>query len=61
MDESDLQSYQKYLKEAISLAQTLSKNTNPTIYELGHYLADNVLAKVCMVIAKRNDRDELIL
>ena len=27
MDESDLQSYQKYLKEAISLAQTLSKNT----------------------------------
>ena len=60
MDESDLQSYQKYLKEAISLALTLSKNTNPTIYELGHYLADNVLAKVCMVIAKRNEKDELI-
>ncbi len=60
MDESDLQSYQQYLKEAISLALNLSKNKNPTIYELGHYLADNVLAKVCMVIAKRNDRNDLI-
>lgn len=60
MDESDLQSYQQYLKEAISLALTLSKNKNPTIYELGHYLADNVLSKICMVIAKRNDRDDLI-
>ena len=46
MDESDLQSYQQYLKEAISLALTLSKNKNPTIYELGHYLADNVLSKI---------------
>jgi len=60
MDESDLQSYQQYLKEAISFALTLSKNKNPTIYELGHYLADNVLAKVCMVIAKINDKDKLI-
>jgi len=60
MDESDLRAYQDYLKEAISLALTLSKNKNPTIYELGHYLADNVLAKVCMVIAKKNDRNDLI-
>ncbi len=60
MDESDLQSYQQYLKEAISFAQTLSKKKNPTIYELGHYLADNVLAKVCMVIAKRKNKDNLI-
>jgi len=60
MDESDLQSYQQYLKETISLALTLSKNKNPTIYELGHYLADNVLSKICMVIAKRNDKDDLI-
>jgi len=60
MDESDLQSYQQYLKEAISLARTLSKKKNATIYELGHYLADNVLAKVCMVIAKKINKDELI-
>ncbi len=60
MDESDLQSYQQYLKEAISLALNLSKNKNPTIYELGHYLADNILAKACMVIAKRNGRDDFI-
>ena len=55
MDESDLRAYQKYLKKAISLAQKLSTSENPTIYELGHYLADNVLAKVCMVIAKRKN------
>jgi len=60
MDESDLRAYQKYLKEALSLAITLSKNKNPTIYELGHYLVDNILSKFCMVIAKRNDKDELI-
>lgn len=60
MNESDLRAYQQYLKEAISLARTLSKHKNPTIYELGHYLADNVLSKVCMVIAKRNDKDDLI-
>ena len=60
MEKSDLQSYQNYLKKAISFAQKLSINENPTIYELGHYLADNVLAKICMVIAKRNDKDELI-
>jgi len=60
IDKSDLKEYQDYLKEAISLARKLSINKNPTIYELGHYLADNILAKVCMVIAKRNDRDDLI-
>lgn len=44
----------------IRLALTLSKNKVPVIYELGHYLADNILSKVNMVVAKKNKSDDLI-
>ena len=60
MDSADIRSYNTTLKKMISLAKNLAKNEIPIIYELGHYLADNVLSKVCMVAMAQNNRKDLI-
>ena len=60
MDNADIRSYNTTLKKMLSLAKNLAKNEIPIIYELGHYLADNVLSKVCMVVMAKNNRKDLI-
>ncbi|NVM44108.1 MAG: hypothetical protein HWN79_04235 [Candidatus Lokiarchaeota archaeon] len=60
MDTANIRSYNTTLKKMISLAKNLAKNEIPIIYELGHYLADNVISKVCMVVLARNNRPDLI-
>lgn len=60
MDNANIRSYNTTLKKMISLAKNLAKNEIPIIYELGHYLADNVLSKVCMVVMAEKNRKDLI-
>jgi len=60
MDKKTIDSYKKTVKKMISLASTLIKNEIPEIYELGHYLADNVLSKVSMIILAEKKRPDLI-
>ncbi len=60
MDKANIRSYNTTLKKMISIAKNLAKNEIPIIYELGHYLADNVLSKICMVVMAENNRIDLI-
>jgi len=39
------------LRTMLSYAMALSESNVPTVYELGHYLADNILTKVCLTVA----------
>ena len=36
------------------LAKELSNLENPQLYELGHYLTDNIISRICMLIALEN-------
>ncbi len=60
MDAKTIESYKRTVKKMVSLAKTLIKNEIPVIYELGHYLADNVLSKVSMIILAEKNRVDLI-
>ncbi|MFW9999384.1 MAG: hypothetical protein ACFE9Q_16105 [Candidatus Hodarchaeota archaeon] len=60
METKKIESYKKTVKKTISLARTLVKNQIREIYELGHYLADNVLSKVSMIILAEKNRLDLI-
>jgi len=60
MDKKTIESYKRTVKKMVSLAKTLIKNEIPVIYELGHYLADNVLSKVSMIILAEKKRVDLI-
>ena len=60
MDKKTIDSYKKTVKKMISLARTLVKSEIPVTYELGHYLADNVLSKVSMIILAEKNRPDLI-
>jgi hypothetical protein len=37
-------------------AKELSNSDNPQLYELGHYLTDNIISKICMLIAIENNQ-----
>ncbi len=60
MDKKTIESYKITVKKMVSFAKTLVKNELPVIYELGHYLADNVLSKVSMIILAEKNRPDLI-
>lgn len=45
------------LIEMYQLALELSNSEIPKLYELGHYLTDNLISKLCMVIASESDKD----
>ncbi len=51
MIKSSIKEINETIKTMLSYALTLSESQVPTIYELGHYLADNILTKVCLVVA----------
>lgn len=48
MVKSSIKEIHETLKNMLSYAMALSESKIPTIYELGHYLADNILTKVCL-------------
>lgn len=60
MDKKTIDSFNKTVKKMISLAKTLVEGQIPEIYELGHYLADNVLSKASMIILAQKNRPDLI-
>lgn len=37
-------------------AKELSNSDNPQLYELGHYLTDNIVSKICMLVAIENNQ-----
>ncbi len=37
-------------------AKELSNSDNPQLYELGHYLTDNIISKICMLVAIENNQ-----
>lgn len=47
----------KILIEMFQFAKEMSLSEIPKIYELGHYLTDNLLSKICMVIGKEKGID----
>jgi hypothetical protein len=51
MPRSNLQEIYETIKTMLSYALALSESPMPTVYELAHYLADNILAKICMAVA----------
>ncbi len=48
------------LKRMLAVGKTLVKNENSEIYELGHYIADNVLTKLCMLVGIEKNRPDLV-
>ena len=50
----------KTLKRMLGVGKFLAKNEMSEVYELGHYIADNVLVKVCMLIGLEMNREDLI-
>lgn len=51
MPRSSLEEIHETIKTMLSYALALSENPVPTVYELAHYLADNILAKICLAVA----------
>ncbi|MHA2051691.1 MAG: hypothetical protein ACW986_18930 [Promethearchaeota archaeon] len=51
MPRSSLQEIHETIKIMLGYALALSENPIPTVYELAHYLADNILAKICLAVA----------
>lgn len=43
------------LIEMYQFALELSETEIPKLYELGHYLTDNLISKICLVVAKESD------
>ncbi len=37
-------------------AKELSNSDNPQLYELGHYLTDNIISKICILVAIENNK-----
>lgn len=48
------------LKRMLAVGKFLAKNEMSEVYELGHYIADNVLTKVCMLIGIEKKREDLV-
>jgi len=48
---SSLDEIHDTIKTMLSYALALSDSQVPTVYELGYYLADNILAKICLAVA----------
>lgn len=48
------------LKRMLAVGKSLIKSEISEVYELGHYIADNVLSKVCMLIGLKENRKELV-
>ena len=48
---SSLDEIHDTIKTMLRYALALSESQVPTVYELAHYLADNILAKVCLAVA----------
>ena len=46
----------KIIIKMYQLAKELSNFNNPPLYELGHYLTDNIISKICMLIAIENNQ-----
>ncbi len=42
------------IKKMFSFAKELCNSDNPQFYELGHYLTDNLISKICIIIAIEN-------
>ncbi len=51
MVKSSIKEIHDTIKTMLSYALALSESRIPTVYELAHYLADNILAKVCLAVA----------
>ena len=51
MVKSDIIQIHQTIKSMLGYAMALSESPIPEIYELGHYLADNILTKICLVVA----------
>lgn len=56
----DLIAIKKTLKIMLEIAKGLSSNNSPYVYELGHYLADNLLTKICLTVAIEKGKKNLI-
>jgi len=48
------------LKRMLAVGKYLANNEMSEVYELGHYIADNVLGKICMLIGLENNREDLV-
>ena len=51
------QTERRILIEMYQFALELSNSEIPKLYELGHYLADNLISKICMVVAQECDNN----
>jgi len=45
----------KIIRNMFSFAKELCNSNIPQFYELGHYLTDNLISKICINIAIEND------
>jgi hypothetical protein len=54
MTTNTLENEKKILIEMFQFAKEFSYSEIPKLYELGHYLTDNLLSKVCMVVGNEN-------
>ena len=47
----------KIIIKMYQFAKELSNSDNPQLYELGHYLTDNIVSKICMLVAIENNQE----
>jgi len=51
MVKANIKEIHETIKAMLRYAMTLAESPIPEMYELGHYLADNILTKVCFAVA----------
>jgi len=51
MVKADIKEIYETIKAMLEYALSLSESPIPEMYELGHYLADNILTKICFAVA----------
>lgn len=60
MKQADKKAMQKTLTNLFKLAKELGNSDIPILWELGYYLVDNLILKICMYVAKEKNEEEKI-
>lgn len=60
MNQADKMAMQETLINLLKLAKELGNSDVPILWELGHYLVDNLILKICMYVAKEKKEEHKI-
>jgi len=60
MDQGEKKGIQDILIKMLRFAKALENSNVPLLWELGHYLIDNLILKICMFVAiDKNEKNKI--